>query len=185
MGRGGGSKAVWEFSKKTSSLGNPVTPNEQRLNRNHDHTEAEAKNKAPVRRRVEVFPGGWLIEVSPGVRCRAWQWDGGRSLSIASPSSNSTAIFKLPMFWSGRLTPPFLPIASHLLTLLPIFLSTFTLLLFGFPVADRLFQESWDQVKLSISTNLISLVLVTITRDTKQRVDEYSRTQSAPFQSSN
>ena len=24
---GGGSKAVWEFSKKTSSLGNPVTPN--------------------------------------------------------------------------------------------------------------------------------------------------------------
>ena len=25
-GGGGGSKAVWEFSKKTSSLGNPVTP---------------------------------------------------------------------------------------------------------------------------------------------------------------
>ena len=26
---GGGSKAVWEFSKKTSSLGNPVTPRKE------------------------------------------------------------------------------------------------------------------------------------------------------------
>ena len=31
------------------------------------------KKQAPVRGGVKVFPGGWLIEVSPGVRCRARQ----------------------------------------------------------------------------------------------------------------
>ena len=40
-GEGGGSKAVWEFSKKTSSLGNPVTPKDEDNKVNEDDAEED------------------------------------------------------------------------------------------------------------------------------------------------
>ena len=52
MGRGGGSKAVWEFSKKTSKLGNPVTPKIPRV--------GGAEKLKPQ----EAIPPFSLIEVS-------------------------------------------------------------------------------------------------------------------------
>ena len=140
---------------------------------------------APVRGRVKVFPGCWLVEVRPGVRCRARQWNRGWSLPIASPSScpRPAAIFELPVFRRRRLAPPLLPVAPHLLSLLPILLSSFALLLLGLPVADWLLEESWIQVKLS-NLNSSRFGAFNNYRGHKAKSGWKSRTLSAPCQRS-
>ena len=67
-GRGGGIKAVWEFSKKTSILENPVTPN------GHDHYhDHELKTGTGVTPFPQGFQKGYITRdpVVPWGRERA------------------------------------------------------------------------------------------------------------------